>query len=257
MTTPLFQEESLAREMPSCRSPDTPSAMRGNGPTPKGGRCWVLWDWPRVLCGVKDAPRRVRDADSDPILASSWDTASGCRAERTGVRVSGPPRPQVGGGLQRQLRPPMLPSLCAIFSVPILAGFFELTFSFHSISLHVDRNLTSSDIERIHKTVKKHPFCLALIPSQRFPSPRAITTLPHPTAPGRRESTFFLWMCLFRTCPKTESHPAHPSGSASLTENHVSRVHPHCSLCQSFTPFHGCVIFHWGHEVKSCSFSHV
>ena len=95
----------------------------------------MLWDWPRVLCGVKDAPQGVWDTDSDPVLASRWDNASGCRADRTGVRVSRPPRPRVGGGLQRQLRPPMLPSLCVIFSVPILAGFFKLTFfSFHFLT---------------------------------------------------------------------------------------------------------------------------
>ena len=30
----------------------------------------------------------------------------------------------------------------------------------------------------------------------------------------------------------------------SLTEYCVFKVHPHHSLCQSFSPFHGCVIFH-------------
>ena len=35
-----------------------------------------------------------------------------------------------------------------------------------------------------------------------------------------------------------------PPVSASLTEYHVFKVHPHCSLCQSFAPFHGRVIFH-------------
>lgn len=36
-----------------------------------------------------------------------------------------------------------------------------------------------------------------------------------------------------------------PFASASLAEHHVFKVHPHCSLCQSFTPsFHGWVIFH-------------
>ena len=33
---------------------------------------------------------------------------------------------------------------------------------------------------------------------------------------------------------------------ASLSEHRVRGVHPRCSLCQSFIPFHGCVIFHQG-----------
>ena len=35
-----------------------------------------------------------------------------------------------------------------------------------------------------------------------------------------------------------------PSVSASLAEHRVFKVHPHCSLCQCFSPFHGCIIFH-------------
>ena len=31
---------------------------------------------------------------------------------------------------------------------------------------------------------------------------------------------------------------------ASLTEHRVLKVHPRGSLGQSFTPFHGCIIFH-------------
>ena len=30
----------------------------------------------------------------------------------------------------------------------------------------------------------------------------------------------------------------------SVSEHRVFRVHLYCSLCQTFTPFHGCVIFH-------------
>jgi len=38
-----------------------------------------------------------------------------------------------------------------------------------------------------------------------------------------------------------------PFVSASLTKHCVFKEHPRCSLCQSFTPFHGCVIFHCEH----------
>ena len=39
-------------------------------------------------------------------------------------------------------------------------------------------------------------------------------------------------------------------GLASLPEHHVFKTHPHGSLCQSVTPFHGCIILH--HVDGSC-----
>uniref|UniRef100_A0A4W2I8D6 PI-PLC X domain-containing protein 1 n=1 Tax=Bos indicus x Bos taurus TaxID=30522 RepID=A0A4W2I8D6_BOBOX len=42
-----------------------------------------------------------------------------------------------------------------------------------------------------------------------------------------------------------------PSVSASLTDHRVFKVHPQCSLCQNFTPFHGdsyTTVAAWGHR---------
>lgn len=125
----------LAREMPSCRSPDNPQCVRGSGPKPKGGRRSVLRGWSRALCGVKAAPRRARDADNGHMLASRWGKASGRRAVGTDVRASWPQRLPVRGGFQCQPHLPRPPSLSTIFSTPILADFFRLTFSsFHFIT---------------------------------------------------------------------------------------------------------------------------
>ena len=136
MTTPLSFKKSLWLEKCPVADPQTtPSAVRGSGPKPKGGGRSVLRGWSRALCGVKDVPRRARDADSGHRLASRWGKASGRRAVGTDVRASWPQRLRVWGGFQCQPHPPRPPSLSTIFSIPILADFFRLTFSsFHFIT---------------------------------------------------------------------------------------------------------------------------
>lgn len=63
-----------------------------------------------------------------------------------------------------------------------------------------------------------------------------------PPVPGNHEPTSCL--CGFAYSgrfPSMKSHTMCPSVSASLSEHHVFRVHPHHSLCRSFTPFHSTV----------------
>ena len=63
-----------------------------------------------------------------------------------------------------------------------------------------------------------------------------------PPVPGNHEPTSCLcgFACSGRF-PSMQSHTVCPSVSASLSEHHVFRVHPHRSLCRSFTPFHSTV----------------
>lgn len=44
------------------------------------------------------------------------------------------------------------------------------------------------------------------------------------------------------------SYGACPLVTAYLTENHVLRVHPCCSMRQSFLPFKGRILFHCLHR---------
>ena len=53
----------------------------------------------------------------------------------------------------------------------------------------------------------------------------------------RSHPSILLWQ------PK-QTQTVSPSASASLSEHRVCKVHPRCIPCQSFTPFHGSVLFH-------------
>ena len=70
-------------------------------------------------------------------------------------------------------------------------------------------------------------------------------TAPEPLVlePGDHQSTFDGWMCLFRTFPvKRITH----SVACFVLLLSSSIVCAGVHLCQSFIPFHGCVIFYRG-----------
>ena len=75
-------------------------------------------------------------------------------------------------------------------------------------------------------------------------SPWAVTPHLSAPAPGTMNPLSVCGLACSGRFLQVESHTVCPSVSASLTEHPVFKVYPRCSPCQSFTPFHGCIIFH-------------